>query len=1271
MRFGILGPLAVWTADREPVAVPEAKVRALLAGLLVTPGRVVSSDRLIEDLWGDAVPARPDRALQTLVSRLRKALTAGEGHAAGAGHEPSGGRGLVVHRPPGYLLRVAGEAVDAESFLSLAGRARRTADLHERAAGFSAALSQWRGPAFADFADEPFARAAVTRLEEERLLVWEEHAETRLLLGEHGPLAGVLQELSERHPLRERLRAAQMRALYGAGRPSEALAVYQDVRRRLSDELGLEPGPELVALQRDILRQLPEVLPGAGVRAPAEAASRRAVFDVARARAARPDADGSGLGGSEVGGLGVGGSKVDPPEADRREMDRPEADRPEVGLQEMDRPEADPSEAAGPRPRTNLPVPMTGLIGRAQSVTRIRALLTAGRLVTLTGPGGVGKTRLALEVAGGEARPGNQEEVGAPGTPGDSFPDGVWLVELSGVSRSVGSGGHVGSVGVVGAIGSVGSEAAAPVLSGPPPDSVPGAAVDGLAELVAVALGIRDDARPDTLPPPTTAPRSHPLTDRLADALRDRRLLLVLDNCEHVIEAVAALARVLLRAAPGLRVLATSREPLGVAGEQLWPVAPLDVPKPGASPAEVRRSSAVRLFVARAAAVFPGFVLSDGDAEAVATICRRMDGIPLAVELAATRLRVLGVAGLAERLDDRFGLLTSGRRDAPARQQTLRAVIDWSWELLTAAERTVLSRLAIHSDGCTLEAAEALCSAGGVKPTEVMDLLARLVDRSLVVVTDEADGKGDGGTGGNDGTDPTDRLRPRYRLLESVAAYCLERLRASETAPAYGSGGTPAPAAGPVTVYERLRRDHARYYTALAERADTHLRGGDQQRWLRRMEAESANLRGALDTAAVTGDAPLARRLVRAMAWFWFLCCRLTEAKRSMAAALAIVETAVAERGTEESGAGETDAARAHVVAWHAGMTLLSGEPLDSRRGSHGPLRLYEDIDDPGGRAGPGWFLGYAATMFGAMEVGEELVRRALADFRALGDRWGVAAALSVRGVQRSVRGDLAAARSDAEASLALFGELGDGWGRLQATGVLGRLAEIQGDYRAAEAEHREGLRVAERLGLWTEASTRWSELGRIALLSGDHPRAERLHRRGRDLAVRHGDRRAQEFAEVGLALGARRQGRLDEAESGLRTWLEWNRRFDAANGAALILAELGFIAEHRGDSEAALRLHTEGLTAARATGDPRAVALALEGLAGARRLTGQHELAAGLLGTAARFRASVGAPLPPAERADVDRVTTAVRAALGEAGFAAAFERHTEPSAGPAPGAG
>ncbi|MFD6281278.1 BTAD domain-containing putative transcriptional regulator [Streptomyces sp. NPDC060209] len=1125
MRFGVLGPLAVWTANGDLVVVPDAKVRLLLAELLVEPGRVVSADRLIEDLWGDGLPARPLSALQTLVSRLRKALAS------------AGGRELVAHRPPGYLLEVTGGAVDAEQFISLADQARRLADPRGRADRFAQALSQWRGPAFAGFEDEPFARAAVTRLEEQRLLAWEEFAEVRLQLGDHGRLAGELQELSDRHPLRERLREAHMRALYGAGRPGEALDVYQDVRRRLDEELGLEPGPALVALQQEILRQDPAAL--------------------------RP---------APVTGPGPGTESLGP----RAESLGPRGD--------------------AARSRTNLPAPVTPLIGRSSAVAEVGALLAVERLVTLTGPGGVGKTRLALEAASESA---------------ESFADGVWLVELSGLARSTKA------------------ESAEP---GPAEASGAAWTVDGPAEVVAAALGIRDDAWAGAW----SAARIQPLAERLADALRGRRLLLVLDNCEHVVETVAGLTQLLLRAAPGVRILTTSREPLGVSGEQLWPVPPLDVPLPGAESADVLRSSAVRLFAARAAAAAPGFTMSDDNAEAVATICRRMDGIPLALELASTRVRVLGAARLAERLDDRFGLLTDGRRDAPARQQTLRSVIDWSWELLTAAEQAVLRRLAIHSDGCDLEAAETLCPGGGVKTGEVVDLLARLVDRSLVVVVQHADG-------------------PRYRLLESVAAYCQDRLRAA-TGGAARAAGTDSNDRAVSSEYDRLRSAHASYYVALAETADIHLRGGDQQRWLRRLDAESANIRASLDTAAADGDARLAGRLVRAMAWYWFLRGRFTEARRSMSEALTVEE-----RPGADLGGGREGSDRAALAAWHAGMTLLCGDRTSSKGESRSPLRLYEDIHDSRDRAGAGWFLGYAATLFGAMEVGEELVRRSLDEFRAAGDCWGIAAALSVRGVQRYVRGELAASRADGETSLSLFRETGDRWGQLQATGVLGRLAEIEGDYRAAEAGHQEALGIAEDLGLWTEVSTRWSELGRIALLTGDHVRAEGLHERGRRVAVEHGDRRAQEFAETGLALGARRQGRLDVAEAYLRTWLEWNRQFDAENGAALILAELGFIAEQQGDAEAALDLHTEGLNAARSTGDPRAIALALEGLAGVWQLAGRPELAAGLLGTATRSRASVGAPLPPAERGDVSRITAAVRNAMGDADFAAAFARDAE----------
>ncbi|MFE7134105.1 BTAD domain-containing putative transcriptional regulator [Streptomyces sp. NPDC057638] len=1348
MRFGVLGSLAVWTADGASVPVPEVKVRALLAGLLIDPGRVVSSDRLVEDLWGDAPPARPARGLQTLVSRLRAAFA------------EAGGRELVVFRPPGYLLRTGEDAVDAGRFATLSERARGTSDPRERAALFAESLAQWRGPAFADFADEPFARAAVARLEELRLLVWEEYAETRLLLGEYGPLTGDLAELTARHPLRERLRAAYMRALYGAGRPTEALEAYEDLRRHLAEELGLEPGTELVALQRGVLRQEPGLLrmteqvpslvgpsghalplakgaplrpaPSAegGAAAPPRPAppTEGADASIPASRPAgpspaeplaTPETPGSGQAltpstatlirsttlSSSVPAPAVPGQFVAPA------TPPPLPPATWVALSPAGEADAHTTPLPSSHPRTNLPLPVTGLIGRSRSVAGIREALTEHRLVTLVGSGGVGKTRLALEVAGALT---------------EDLTDGVWLVELGGLTRST------------------------------------GAAADGPAEMVAAVLGIRDDARP----------RPHATVERLAETLRDRRMLLVLDNCEHVVESVACLVRALLLAVPGLRVLATSREPLSLSGERLWSVPPLDVPRPDASLPEVARSGAVRLFVARAAAASPGFTLTRENAGPVATMCRRLDGIPLALELASSRLRALGAAELAERLDDRFGLLTAGPRDAPARQRTLRAVIDWSWELLTAAERTVLSRLAVAADGCSLSTAEVLCSGGGVRPSEVIDLLARLVDRSLVVVTHGADG-------------------PRYRLLESLAAYCLERLR--------------EPIPGRMTEYERLRRAHARHYTALTERANARLRGAEQRVWLTRLDAEAANVRCALDTAVLTGDAALARRLVRAMSWYWFLRGRLREAARSLATALELSgvrvksavppfpgtdwsargaaaesppwprqtsfrpspETGAPETGAPETGAPETGAPETGVpktgvpkaglpesgrpeggpsesgrsspgladaspspeetgpatpgssvdgprpgdlppdpsesspspspealLAWHAGMTLLAGDtrvadawgispparrevPQEvygdmsvrqqrSRRSGPRPLHpsisLHESIADPRERAGAGWLLGHTVTVFGPMAVAEELISRTVEDCRASGDHWGVAAALSVRGVQRLVRGELAASRRDGERSLTLFAESGDRWGRMRALVVLGALAEIEGDYAIAESHRREGLRIAEELELWTEVSIHWSELGRIALLTGDHARADELHERGRRLAVEYGDRRAQESAEIGLALTARRQGRLEEAERHLRTWLEWNRRFPAENGTALILAELGFVAEQRGDAETALKLQEEGLAAARDTGDPRAVALALEGLAGAHRLAGDPVRAAGLLGTASRTRLSLGTPLPPGERGDIDRIGSALRSALGEEGFATAFATDRDP---------
>ncbi|GIH42999.1 SARP family transcriptional regulator [Microbispora corallina] len=1072
MRFGVLGPLAVWNDRGDAVTVPGLKVRALLAALLVDPGRPVSADRLVEHLWGDDLPGNPPGALSAKVSQLRRALEDAE----------PGARALVVSPPPGYLLRAGADAVDAGRFERLAAEAREAPGPEEKAELLSGALGLWRGPAFADVADEPFARAAVARLEELRLTALEDLARARLALGMAAEVAADLADLLDRHPLRERARTLHMLALYRSGRQTDALASYEEARARLDEELGLVPGPDLANLHRAILLQDPE-------------------------------------------------------------LDGP----------------APATAAAAPRPAGNLPSAVTGLVGREDAVAELRALLERSRLLTLTGSGGVGKTRLAVEVAG---------------PPGGPFPDGAWLVELGALDR--------------------------------PP--TPGKALDALADTVMAVLDVRDVAAPHESPTPA---------QRLARAVRARRLLLVLDNCEHVIEDVAELTAILLRSAPGLRVLATSREPLGLPGEVVWPVPPLEAPEPAHhnDPAELERFSAVRLFVARAAAAARGFALTPANAEAVAVLCRRLDGIPLALELAATRVRALGMRGLMAGLDDRFRLLATGHRGAPPRQQTLMAMIDWSWQLLTPSEQVVLRRLAVHADGCTAEGAEAVCSGDGVAAEEVRDVLARLVDRSLVVVAERDD----------DG--------PRYRLLESVAAYCLDRMREADE-------------------LRRVRRRHGLHYAELAERAEPHLYGPEQRRWLRRLDAEAANLRGALDAAARDGAADLALRLAGALTWYWFLRGRLAEARRSLQAAL-------------DAGGEAAPALRARVGAWETGIAFLLGDTADWPDRHDAALRPYERVDDPRGRARAQWFLAYAEIDLGDVDATGRRIDQAADAFRALGDAWGEAAALALRAKHAHIRGDQAALERDGARSEALFRRLGDRWGLLQATEWLGAHAGLTGDHERAVRLHRDGLRMAEELELWPDVAGRLSWLGWIAMQSGDHARARDYCREGLRLATEQGSPLGAVFAEMGLAFAARREGDLDAAEIHLRTLMDAAERQDAGPGRPLylpsVLVELGYVEELRGNAAAALARHAEAFGVARELGAVGDVAQALSGLAAAVALDGRPRHAALLLGAAAGVRASAGIAISPAERGDTERATAAARAALGDDAFAEALARGRE----------
>ncbi|MFC7302968.1 BTAD domain-containing putative transcriptional regulator [Streptomyces monticola] len=1264
MRFGVLGPLMVWDGEGEPVTVPEVKVRALLADLLLHEGRPVSADRLIDDLWGDAVPGNPANALQAKVSQLRRVL----------------GRDRVVRQVPGYRLRLDGPRpgadpceVDADRFRALVAEARTVADPRARAALLTDALDLWRGPAYADFADEEFARTTAQRLDEQRLAVVEEQAEARLESGEHTLLVGELTDLVARHPLRERLRAAQLRALYLAGRQSEALASYAELRERLADELGLDPGPELAALHGAILRQDASLSP-----APAPASAPASV--PAPSSAASP---------------------------------APAQDAPPA-----------PVPADAPRPGPRLPAALTPLVGRERHLADIRQLLDAGRLVTLTGPGGVGKTRLA---------------VAAAGQPGDGAPDGVWFVELAGVRGGV----------------------------------------DDLAQVIAAALGIRDDV--PTGQPSGAGGASTPV-ERLLAALRDRRALLVLDNCEQIVESAAGLTDSLLRAAPGLRVLTTSQEPLGVGGEAVFLVEPL------------QPEDAIRLFAERAAASAPGFVLDpaapdDADHAAVAEICRRLDGIPLAIELAATRVRGLGVQELAARLSDRFHVLTAGQRGAPARQRTLRAMIDWSWELLSAPERIVLRRLAVHRDGCTLDAAEAVCAGDGVTREEVLDLVTRLVDRSLVVLV-----RGPAGA--------------RYRLFESVAAYALERLREMDDLP-------------------DVRGRHLHYYVELAERAEPRLRDGAQREWLNRLDAEAGNLRAALEEALRraerTGAAPEGARLVRALCWWWLLRGRLREAHRALSAVLAAtpapgvsgpgtsgpvtsapatsapgvsgpvtsapgvsgpVTSAPGVSGPVTSAPGVSGPGVSGPVTSAPGVSApgvsapgvsapgvsapgVSG-PATSGPGVSGPVTSAPATSAPGvsapatsapaddlelpvlqgafalltggrpellpppdqsetayveaylapvaeeltgcgegapGGGGPGpvsdgavgsgpapavavaraapspdalhvdagrrgrtaWLYAFGLFNGDSLAAGEALNARVLDLCTAAGDRWGSAAALGLRAMHALVRGDLDGIERAGGRSARIFRELGDRWGELQTVQPLAALAEIKGRYEEATRRHTEGLRLAQELGLETEVSARLSGLGRLALLDHDWDRARELHERARRSAAEQGYIYGEVHSEMGLALGARRSGDLDAAEAHLRRIEAAYAEVSSTIGDHLMHAELGFTAELRGDAETAATHQFLGLDLAVAVAEPRALALSLEGLAGVAALSGAGELAALLLGAADAARRTVDAPLPPAERGDVDRVTAAATASLGEEAFAEAFRRGTDLAPGKA----
>jgi predicted ATPase len=583
---------------------------------------------------------------------------------------------------------------------------------------------------------------------------------------------------------------------------------------------------------------------------------------------------------------------------------------------------------------------------------------------------------------------------------------------------------------------------------------------------------------------------------RLSRTLAERDDVLILDNCEHVIEAAAAMAALLLGSCPRLRIVATSREPLRTDGECLLPVPPLPFPRlsgaespaaqspaaqspaagsPAAGSPAAESYASVRLLCDRAAAVRPGFTLDAGNAAAIARVCRALDGMPLAIELAAVWLRVLSVAQLAERLDDRFALLTGGSRTALPRHQTLRAVVDWSWELLSGPERALARRLSLFPAGATLEAAEQVCAGEGLAAADVLPVLSGVVDKSILSAVDAGAGA------------------PRYSMLETVRAYCLERLSA----------------AGEV---RRYRDAFSAYYLALAERADPELRGRDQARWMSRLLAEQDNLHAALRWSVSQRDADTAFRLVRALGWFWMLRGQPGEARAMAQDVLALTPPDRSPRiveawlicGLTVAGSswdiesilpdlrGAADALGDLTVAepTRACHPLAAFGPAVLAFHQREPDRAlalfdrYAQTTDPWLRAGVPFFRGMLSGVVGGqMAEAEASCQDALENFRALGDAWGTAAVLIQLADFARLRGDFAAGIAALEEAMSLGGLIG-AWGDLAAVGAVLALQRMRvGDLTGARADLDRAIRQsAGQEGAKSEASI-WFGTAEVELL--------------------------------------------------------------------------------------------------------------------------------------------------------------------------------------------
>ncbi|HKP52802.1 MAG TPA: tetratricopeptide repeat protein [Chloroflexia bacterium] len=783
-------------------------------------------------------------------------------------------------------------------------------------------------------------------------------------------------------------------------------------------------------------------------------------------------------------------------------------------------------------PQHNLPSQQTSFIGRERDIADISRSLQAAPLLTLTGAGGSGKTRLSIEVASRSL---------------DDYPDGVWFVELDAITD--------------------------PAL---------------VAPIVASTMGLREET-------------GRSIIATLEEALGNRKVLLILDNCEHLVRACASLAGTLLRSCPGLHVLATSRHVLNIVGEIIWRVPSLSFPDPHhLQPLDdLGRYEAIQLFIERARLKQPAFDLAPDNAHSVAQLCYEMDGLPLALELAAARVDTMPVQEIAARLDERFRLLVGDNRTIPNRQQTLQAAIDWSYDLLSEIERQLLRSVSVFAGSFSLDAVEGICIDGAAY--EAMDLLPELVDRSLVLV--------EGRTG-----------ETRFRLLDTIRQYALRKLRADTEEGAV------------------LRTRHLLWYTLLGEKAQPHLQGPEQAAWLESLQVEYDNIRAALEWGLnAEGDLENVSRLAVALGWFWYVRGYATEGRRWLEVAI-------------KSGTLPPDLLA--LALYRAGLLARS-------QGDYGQatslftrcLEIFRATGDQKYISATLLSMGVVATNMGDYEQATILLKESLALKQEIGDRSGGAIALNNLANIATDQGDFVQARRYFEECVAIQGEEGNRFMLAVSLNNLGNIARCLGEYDKARELVNESLSIKRELGDKIETASSLHKLAEIEWCERNYEEARRLCKEGLATLQDTGDKEATALILNTLGEIARCQGDYAEARAHYEEALATAKERWVINDA---LCNLGRAAAQEGDYIQAEATLKKCLDAYLRVGAKKGIAecLAAAGKMGAAQ--GFLELAARLFGTADALLTATGYHMHPDDEKALKQSHIAVRSRIGKAAWVA-----------------